>query len=107
MTEYVAQAISKFNSKIYYVSVTGKNKNVTVERLFEQYKGFNFNIFTKAEFCRCMYEENFVFDKYNEDGSLNKYHYIGWEHLPSEIKEYYRQKAIKSVIEVSELNKIF
>lgn len=107
MTEYIAQAVSRFNSKIHYVSVIGKNKNVTIERLFEQYKGFNFNLFTKAEFCRNMYEEDFVFDKYNEDGSINEYQYVGWKHLPSGVKEYYRQKAMKLVIEVNELNKTF
>lgn len=107
MTDYVAQVISKFNGRIYYVKVTGKNRIIVLEKLFEQYKRFNFNIFTKAEFWRYIYDNEFVYEKYDEDGSINEYHYIGWERLPPGVKAYYRLRAMKKVIELNELNEKF
>ena len=59
------------------------------------------------EYFRTIYEEEFVFEKYNEDGSLNEYQYVEWDHLPSNIKDFYRGEANKNVIEPIELKKIF
>ncbi|MCK5022665.1 MAG: hypothetical protein KAS04_00690 [Candidatus Aenigmarchaeota archaeon] len=105
MTEYIAQGISRINGNVYYVNVTGRNKSTTMEKLFDQYKNFNFNIFTKAEFFRYIYEEKFVFEKYDEDGGINEYQYVEWDLLPTGAKKYYRNEAMRYVITLNELKR--
>jgi len=107
MTDYIARTISKFNGNLYYVAISGKNRLAALEKLLKKYKGFNFFILTQAEYFRTIYEEEFVFRKRNEDGSPNKYQHVGWDHLPSNIKDYYRNEANKNVIDASELKRIF
>lgn len=107
MTDYIARTVSKFNCKLYYVAIDGKNRLTALEKLLKKYKGFNFFILTQAEYVRTMYEEEFVFEKLNEDGSLNEYQFVEWDHLPSNIKDYYRDEANKNVIDPIELKKIF
>ena len=102
MTEYIAQAVSKFNGKEYFVSVSGKNKDAALRELGKE-SNFRFFIFTKSEFYRHIYSEIFMFEKYDEDGSLNEHRYIDWKDLPARIKDYYKLKAMKEVISPDQL----
>lgn len=97
MTDYVAQASSKMNGKLYYVSVTAKNREKALEKLSKD-TGFNFFVYTKAEFWRHIYETKYVYEAFNEDGSVNEYHYISWEKLPTSVKASYRLRAMNEVI---------
>ena len=107
MTDYIARTVSKFNGKLYYVAISGNTRLIALEKLLKEYRGFNFFILTQAEYYRTIYEREFVFEKFNEDGSLNEYRDVVWDHLPSNIKDYYRNEASKNVIEPIELKKIF